>query len=31
MATDDRIKGVIVGGLIGAALGILLRPKAEKR
>jgi len=30
MATDDRIKGVIVGGLIGAALGILYAPKSGK-
>lgn len=30
MATDDCIKGFIVGGLIGAALGILYAPRSGK-
>jgi gas vesicle protein len=30
MATDDCIKGFIIGGLIGAALGILYAPKSGK-
>lgn len=30
MAADDSIKGFIIGGLIGAALGILLAPKSGK-
>ncbi len=30
MATDECIKGFIIGGLIGAALGILYAPKSGK-
>jgi gas vesicle protein len=30
MATDDCVKGFIIGGLIGAALGILYAPKSGK-
>lgn len=30
MATDDCIKGIIIGGLIGAVLGILYAPKSGK-
>jgi gas vesicle protein len=30
MSTDDCVKGFIVGGLIGAALGILYAPKSGK-
>ena len=30
MAVDDCIKGMIVGGLIGATLGILYAPKSGK-
>jgi gas vesicle protein len=30
MAADDLVKGVIIGGLIGAALGILYAPKSGK-
>ena len=30
MATDDCIKGFVIGGLIGAALGILYAPKSGK-
>jgi gas vesicle protein len=30
MAADDCVKGLIVGGLIGAALGILYAPKSGK-
>jgi gas vesicle protein len=30
MAADDCVKGLIIGGLIGAALGILYAPKSGK-
>jgi gas vesicle protein len=30
MAANDCVKGLIVGGLIGAALGILYAPKSGK-
>ena len=30
MAADDCMKGLIIGGLIGAALGILYAPKSGK-
>jgi gas vesicle protein len=30
MAVDDGIKGLVVGGLIGALLGILYAPKSGK-
>jgi len=30
MAADDYVKGLIIGGLIGAALGILYAPKSGK-
>ncbi|RPH29755.1 YtxH domain-containing protein [bacterium] len=30
MATEDCFKGFVVGGLIGAALGILYAPKSGK-
>ncbi len=30
MATEDCIKGFLIGGLIGAALGILYAPKSGK-
>jgi gas vesicle protein len=30
MAADDCIKGLLVGGLIGAALGILYAPRSGK-
>lgn len=30
MATEDCVKGFIIGGLIGAALGILYAPKSGK-
>ena len=30
MAADDCLKGLIIGGLIGAALGILYAPKSGK-
>jgi gas vesicle protein len=30
MATDDCVRGFIIGGLIGAALGILYAPKSGK-
>ena len=30
MAVEDYIKGMIVGGLIGATLGILYAPKSGK-
>ncbi len=30
MAADDWIKGLIVGGLIGVALGVLYAPKSGK-
>ena len=30
MATDDYVKGFMIGGLIGAALGILYAPKSGK-
>lgn len=30
MAADDCVKGFILGGLIGAALGILYAPKSGK-
>jgi gas vesicle protein len=30
MAADDCIKGIIIGGLIGVALGILYAPKSGK-
>ncbi len=30
MAADDCIKGLLVGGLIGAAVGILYAPKSGK-
>jgi gas vesicle protein len=30
MATDDCVKGLIIGGLIGAVLGILYAPKSGK-
>jgi gas vesicle protein len=30
MAADDCIKGFIIGGLIGAALGILYAPRSGK-
>lgn len=30
MATDDCVKGFIIGGLIGVALGILYAPKSGK-
>jgi gas vesicle protein len=30
MATEDYIKGFLIGGLIGAALGILYAPKSGK-
>ena len=30
MATDDCIKGIIIGGLIGVAFGILYAPKSGK-
>jgi gas vesicle protein len=31
MAADDRVKGFILGGLIGAALGILYAPKSGEK
>ncbi len=30
MAADDYVKGLVIGGLIGAALGILYAPKSGK-
>ena len=30
MAADDCVKGLIIGGLIGAALGILYAPRSGK-
>ena len=30
MAADDCVKGLIIGGLIGVALGILYAPKSGK-
>ena len=30
MAADDCVKGLIIGGLIGATLGILYAPKSGK-
>jgi len=30
MATEDCLKGVIIGGLIGAVLGVLYAPKSGK-
>lgn len=30
MATDDCVKGLVIGGLIGAALGILYAPRSGK-
>jgi gas vesicle protein len=30
MAADDCVKGIILGGLIGAALGILYAPRSGK-
>ena len=30
MAADDCVRGLIIGGLIGAALGILYAPKSGK-
>ncbi len=30
MATDNCMKGVMIGGLVGAALGILYAPKSGK-
>ena len=30
MAVDDCVKGLMIGGLIGAALGILYAPKSGK-
>lgn len=30
MSTDDCVKGFIIGGLIGVALGILYAPKSGK-
>ncbi|MHB8909810.1 MAG: YtxH domain-containing protein [Syntrophales bacterium] len=30
MAVDDCVKGLVIGGLIGAALGILYAPRSGK-
>ena len=30
MAADDCVRGLIIGGLIGAALGVLYAPKSGK-
>lgn len=30
MAAEDYVKGLVIGGLIGAALGILYAPKSGK-
>jgi len=30
MAADDGVRGLIIGGLIGAALGVLYAPKSGK-